>query len=170
MLLRIAVATIVLVFVLPAWGAAPPMPQPNERIIAIAKREAARGDAGAQAYLDAIAREDGQSSPRAAAWVLKMAEGGHRELQYHAGYLLEIVENMEQAVAWYTKSAAQGHAEAQTRLGILHFTGRGLPKDDRLAIQWVEKGAAGGDPSAQVWLGGQYLQGKIVAQDVRRGI
>ena len=55
---------------------------------------------------------------------------------------------MRWQLSWYRKAAEQGHAKAQLNLGIMYFTGRGVPQDYVQAHMWFNLSAAQGDADA----------------------
>ena len=61
--------------------------------------------------------------------------------------------------------AAQGFAAAQTKLGLLYYNGRGVPRDYMNAREWFEKAAAKDDANAQYTLGVMYDFQKGVPQN-----
>jgi hypothetical protein len=61
--------------------------------------------------------------------------------------------------------AEQGSADAQYNLGVMYFTGRGVPKDDAEAAKWFRLAANQGDATAQYNLGVLYFSGTGVPQN-----
>ena len=61
--------------------------------------------------------------------------------------------------------AEQGDAEAQLRLGLMYFTGDGVPADDVEAVRWFRLAAEQGDNTAQYNLGIMYANGEGVLKD-----
>ena len=55
--------------------------------------------------------------------------------------------------------------QARTRLGELHYLGRGVPESDATAYALFSAGAGGGDPAAMFWLGRMHLLGHAPAGD-----
>lgn len=47
-----------------------------------------------------------------------------------------VPQDYAEAEKWYRKAAEQGFAEAQANLGVMYFTGLGVPKDHVLAQMW----------------------------------
>ena len=46
-----------------------------------------------------------------------------------------------EAVNWWRKAAEQNHGDAQLALGICHFSGQGVAKDEVEAVKWWRKAA-----------------------------
>ncbi len=61
--------------------------------------------------------------------------------------------------------AEQGDTRAQRMLGLMYFSGQGVPKDYSVAARWFQKAAEGGDRTAYVDLGVLYRQGLGVPKD-----
>ena len=61
--------------------------------------------------------------------------------------------------------AEQGYALAQTSLGMMHRSGRGVPKDYEIALQWYRLAAEQGHALAHTMLGFMYFNGEGVSQD-----
>ena len=147
---------------------------------AIAKREAARGDKGAQAYLDAFDGKGGaKARDEAGNWLAAAARRGVPEAQFQIAlaYELEAVkqppraaELLGKAAEVHRKAAEQGYAPAQLQLAALYAKGQGVALDNRKAMEWATKAANGGDVDAQGWIGAKYLEGKIVPKDIARAI
>jgi len=61
----------------------------------------------------------------------------------------------EKAAAWFHRSAAQGYAaeqgnvDAQNNLGVMYYSGEGVPRDTAKAAEWFKKAAAQGNADAQ---------------------
>lgn len=56
-------------------------------------------------------------------------------------------------------AAEQDDAEEQNRLGMMYFSGVGVPKDESKALEWWTRAAAQGHPKAQYNLGMMYSSG-----------
>jgi tetratricopeptide (TPR) repeat protein len=61
--------------------------------------------------------------------------------------------------------AASGNPEAQTMLGIMYYSGKGVPQDDQAAFSWYQLAAKKGNPQAENNLGVMYEKGRGVPQD-----
>ena len=64
------------------------------------------------------------------------------------------------AVALLRQQAGQGEREAQYQLGLLAFSGEGMPHDRHAAVQRLQRAAAQGHPEAQRLLGQLSLTGQ----------
>ncbi len=71
----------------------------------------------------------------------------------------------EQRFAATLKKAEAGDANAQVNLGLMYYTGEGVPKDSVKVGEWFQKAAAQGDATAQFNLGGMYRDGEGVPKD-----
>ena len=49
---------------------------------------------------------------------------------------------------WYRRAAEQGHARAQLSLGLVYFTGEGVPANQVLAHMWIHISGSNGDDRA----------------------
>ena len=61
--------------------------------------------------------------------------------------------------------AEHGSADAQYNLGVIYFTGQGVPRDDTEAAKWFRLAADQGDATAQYNLGALYFSGSGVPQN-----
>ncbi len=61
--------------------------------------------------------------------------------------------------------AEQGFVGAQKSLGLMYYTGNGVPKDYEEGFKWYEKAAEQGDANAQSVIGAWYYLGLGVPQD-----
>jgi len=61
--------------------------------------------------------------------------------------------------------ADEGDARAQSILGLMHYRGRGVPKDAGEAVTWFRQAADQGDTAAQFYLGVMYSEGQGVPQN-----
>jgi uncharacterized protein len=61
--------------------------------------------------------------------------------------------------------ADQGDAKAQFSLGMMYYSGEGVPQDYKQAVKWYRKAADQGAAMAQFSLGWMYKEGKGVPQD-----
>ena len=73
-------------------------------------------------------------------------------------------------VKWYQKVANQGSATARFNLGLMYYTGQGVPQDYAAAINWYRKAADQGNAAAQGNLGLMYANGQGVPQDYAAAI
>jgi len=74
-------------------------------------------------------------------------------------------KNWKDAAKWCQIAAEQGVAKAQFYLGIMYYTGRGVPKDYAEAAKWYRKAAEQGHAKAQFYLSFMYKIGDGVPQD-----
>src|SRR5262245_25111602 len=164
-----------------ACGAADDLPDNFVHMKGIAQREAARGDKGAQAYLETIAgtSSDPKRLQEGAGWLLAKAQAGMPEAQTQLAVMLQVQaakqperaeENYRKAAELFRKAADQNYAQAQVELATLYAKGQGVPQDNAKAMEWGHKAARGGDVAAMGWLGAKYLEGKIVKKDVGVGL
>lgn len=61
--------------------------------------------------------------------------------------------------------AEQGDARAQSLVGLIHYTGRGVVRDDAKAAKWLRLAADQGEAAARFRLGLMYSEGHGVPQD-----
>ena len=59
----------------------------------------------------------------------------------------------------------QGNADAQSNLGVMYYTGQGVPQDHVQAVKWFRLAADQGLASAQFFLGLMYAKGEGVPQN-----
>ena len=59
------------------------------------------------------------------------------------------------------RAADKGDANAVFLIGVMHFEGRGIPKDCSEAAKWFHHAAEMGDVDAQLSLGLQYLKARV---------
>ena len=74
------------------------------------------------------------------------------------------------ALRQFRPLAEEGHAEAQFNLGVMHYYGEGIPKDDGQAVFWYRKAAEQGVAEAQFNLGFMYANGEGVPEDDRQAV
>jgi|GEM_PF-3808117 len=74
-------------------------------------------------------------------------------------------ESFAKAADLYRHAAANGYAPAQFRFGVLTETGKGVPRNERLATYWYMLAAEQLHRKAAVKVGLAALQGKAVAVD-----
>lgn len=70
------------------------------------------------------------------------------------------------AAKWFRKAAELGDPQAELVLGMLYWTGRGVPRDPVRAVYWWRKLAEGGDPVAMRNLGLAYSRGVGVERNL----
>lgn len=95
-----------------------------------------------------------KSVSEAEVWLLKASEGGNRPSNLA---LAEIYarggRNMSKAVAYYEKAFDSGIADAGNKLGLIYFTGHGVPSDHLKARAIFAKAASNGSSYAKYHLG-----------------
>ena len=69
------------------------------------------------------------------------------------------------ALRLWRPRAAQGVALAQNNLGLMYYSGQGLPQDYAEAAKWYRLAAEQGNATAQSNLGSMYYSGEGVPQD-----
>jgi TPR repeat protein len=52
-------------------------------------------------------------------------------------------------VKWYGKAAEQGDVNSQGMLGVLYYSGEGVPKNSTEAVKWFRKAADQGEARSQ---------------------
>ena len=62
--------------------------------------------------------------------------------------------------------AGAGNASAQFELGVMYYTGEGVPKEAVQAVAWFRKAAEQGHADAQSNLGAMYARGEGVPKDL----
>jgi len=67
----------------------------------------------------------------------------------------------------WTPLAKQGHAAAQRNLGLMYYSGQGVPKDYKTAAKWYRLAAKQGHVIAQLSLGLMYHSGQGVPKDYK---
>ncbi|HUG13228.1 MAG TPA: trypsin-like peptidase domain-containing protein [Opitutaceae bacterium] len=68
------------------------------------------------------------------------------------------------------KRADEGKPSAQYYLGLRHYHGLGVPKDERIAAQWFERAARAGESGAQLNLARMLRTGRGVAPDMQKSV
>ena len=73
-------------------------------------------------------------------------------------------EDREEAARWYRIAAEQGHPDAQALIGVMHYSGQGVPQYYKEAARWYAQAAGQGNAFAQSILGLMYKMGQGVPQ------
>lgn len=107
---------------------------------------------------------------RAARWLARAADLGHRKAQAALGDAFEhglgVAKDYGRAFAWYHKAAAQGDVRSIFRIGAFHDFGLATgPKDARVAAAWYDRAARRGSCDARFVLAAMYAKGRGVARD-----
>lgn len=87
---------------------------------------------------------------------------------YDKGYAALTSGDFATALRELSPLAETGDAAAQFLLGVLHYNGSGVPKDDAIAEDWFLKSAEQGDAAAQFALGVFYNDATGGRQDLER--
>jgi TPR repeat protein len=78
---------------------------------------------------------------------------------------------MDEAARLIRLAALGGDRDAQYRLALLHGTGQGVARSDKLALDWLRKAARQRQADAQYLLAAVYMQGKYgVERDEKQGV
>ena len=89
---------------------------------------------------------------------------------YEDGVEAAFAGDFETAFAEFTIAAQDGLSLAQYNLGILYFTGQGVPQNLEEAFKWTKEAAEQGHLNAQFNLGSLYLDGQGTKANVSEGI
>jgi len=81
------------------------------------------------------------------------AEQGDVISQHFLGISYLGLKDFVMAAKWFEKAAEHGYADAQMRLGLLYFTGQGVPKDNVRGLEFIRKAAEQGYVRAQFYIG-----------------
>ncbi len=84
------------------------------------------------------------------------AEAGNADAQYVLGNVCSQRGAYEEAVKWYGMSAEQNQNEAILALGMCHYQGCGVPRNEELAADLLGKAGNQGSCEAQYWAGKAY--------------
>jgi TPR repeat protein len=85
---------------------------------------------------------------------------------YYEGVEAMDAGDMDRALAAFKQSAEDGVAIAQYNLGVLYFSGRGVPQDYREAYRWTRMAAEQGFANAQANLGTLYYNDLGVSEGI----
>ncbi|HYD79030.1 MAG TPA: tetratricopeptide repeat protein [Paucimonas sp.] len=102
--------------------------------------------------------------------LLSTAFGTNAWANYNDGLAAYQARNYPRAVKEFTPLANQGNREAQHLLGLMHYTGQGIPQNYKQALTWFQKAASQGQADAQYILGAMYYTGKGTAKDEPRAV
>jgi TPR repeat protein len=81
------------------------------------------------------------------------------------GVLAYKEQNYALALKEIAPPARAGNADAQHLLGLMYYTGHGVPRDYKKAFLWHHKAAEHGLPAAEYVVGAMYYTGNAVPQD-----
>src|SRR5688572_12312107 len=135
---------------------------------ALAKREAAGGNAGARAMIQLLSgTRDKDVTVKAFEWLQDAANRGRPEAQFQLAFQYETAPapDYRRAFDLYSKAAEQGYVLAQSNLATLYLFGRGVPRNPAKAVEWSIKAAGKGNAVSQARLGAMYAAGDGVPQD-----
>ncbi|HEU4851212.1 MAG TPA: tetratricopeptide repeat protein [Telluria sp.] len=79
-------------------------------------------------------------------------------------------KNYALALKEITPLAKAGHADAQHLLGLMHYMGRGVPRDPQQALAWHRKAALQGKADAMYVIGAMYYTGNAVPQEHKEAV
>jgi len=116
-----------------------------------------------------------KDGPAALNWLVKSAEGGHRQAQNCVGSILRngvdsLPMDKKQALRWFQRAAEQGELEAQYNLGEMYEEADGVENDDEKAFKWYQAAAEGGLALAQLKAGIMLHAGNGVDKDIARAV
>lgn len=89
---------------------------------------------------------------------------------YKEGLTAYQARDYPRAVKEFTPLANQGNREARYLLGLMYYTGQGLPQNYKQALNWFQKAATQGQADAQYVLGAMYYTGKGIDKDEPKAI
>lgn len=103
-------------------------------------------------------------------WLLKAAEGGDADAQFHLADALYkgsngLRVNHLLAWEWYRKAARSGNGKASFMLARMAKYGDGTPQDLRASIQWLQVSSGQGNAQAMFLLSNAYSAGEGIEQD-----
>lgn len=70
-----------------------------------------------------------------------------------------LMEDYKSALRVFKPLAESGEPEAQNALGVMYFTGKGVPQDYKESYKWTRLSAEQGNATAQNHLGLMYFRG-----------
>ncbi len=171
------IATLLLVFVSPAWadllsGAKAYRSGDFATAFTEFRKLAGQGVPLAQFALGQMYAEGAgvpQDFGEATNWYKMAARGGLAQAQYNLGVAhytgVGVRRDYLQAARWYEQAARQGDARSQNNLGYLYESGKGVKQDHATSVEWYRLAAEGGNVNAQVNLGNAYRLGRGVEAD-----
>ena len=84
---------------------------------------------------------------------------------YDKGLEAAKLGDFQTALQEWRPLAEQGNSDAQKDLGVMYFTGQGVPQDYDEAVKWYRRAAEQGNVAAQSNLAEMYYKGHGVPQD-----
>jgi len=144
-------------------------PETNPNFIAGLEKQAAAGNADAQATLG-VCYQGAHGVPRdpaiAAHWYEMASKAGHAGAETNLAQLYQlgagVPRDLAKAHELYLAAAKQNLAEAQFNVALDYAAGRSVSQDWQQARSWYEKAAAQGHLAALTNLGSIYLTGRGV--------
>ena len=103
-------------------------------------------------------------------WLTRSAEQGFAAAQYVLGIVTKERQEWSQAASWYKMAAGRNHALAQMALSRLYYSGKGVPKNDKMVFRLVQQAAKSGLYVAQRSLGYCYYLGIGTPVDREKGV
>lgn len=104
------------------------------------------------------------------ALMLSMACSAQALAGYSEGLAAYQAKNYVRAVKEFIPLATQGNRDAQHLLGLMYYTGQGIPQNYKQALTWFQKAAAQGIADAQYVLGAMYYTAKGTSRDDKQAI
>lgn len=102
----------------------------------------------------------------AAQAVGKAPETAESQRMYENGIRAYEIKNYTEAAKWFRLAAEQGYAKAQSNIGVMYYTGQGVPKNYSEAVKWFRLAAGQGHDYAQLSLGLMYNNGQGVPKNI----
>ena len=147
--------------IMPAFGK---RADPGGKISQV-KKDAEAGDAKAQNGLgvmyytgeaiskDASGKTLSNDPEKAAAWFHRSAAQGYADCAIQSWLIVCEWRGRSQGSGQgrrvVQKAADQGNTDAQNNLGVMYYSGEGVPRDAAKATEWFKKAAAQGNADAQ---------------------
>lgn len=94
--------------------------------------------------------------------IRRSANAGYAPARFTLGQAYDggdLGNNPEESAYWFAKAAEQGYAYAQWVHGCNLISGRGIPKDEKLAFEFIIKAAEGKFIGAMQFLSDAYRKG-----------
>lgn len=107
---------------------------------------------------------------RAKAYYRLAADQGDAVGQYYLGRFLLQQGEMADAIKELQRGAEQEYSPALYSLGMLHASGRSIPRDEGEAFRCMTLAAGAGHPFAQRWLAVRALKGRSGFRGFLRGL
>jgi TPR repeat protein len=101
-----------------------------------------------------------------------LAEAGDIDALYALGRRYQesgdgvVAPDLKKAISFFSQGAQHGHANSMYMMGIMHQTGQGVEKDNRVAAEWFRQSGESGCASAWLKLGRIFEEGWGVPKDV----